>query len=300
MHPPRTKLNYDLIAIDIDGTLIDRTGHVPEANIEAIARAREAGVTVLLCTGRNFAESVFAAKAVGVTDPMVTAGGSMVVDPGSGHTLHRFAMRQPVVQGVVEVLHRRGHAALVLKDRIASGFDYLVVTGEGGHRLHPVTEWWLDHMQLESREVSSLDFDEHPEWTVRVGACGPSSWTLPMRDEIFELLGEQVTLHSFPAVTSREHIPGLEGEFHILEAFDSQAHKWAGISWVCAQMGIDPKRTMAIGDEVNDVSMISGAGLGVAMGNAIEPVKAKAKYTVGMNHEGGVAQAISRVLGGEW
>lgn len=290
-------LSFDLIAIDIDGTLIDRTGHVPEANVEAIARAREAGVVVLLCTGRNYAESVFAARAVGVTDPMVTAGGSMVVDPGSGRTLHRFAMRRPVVQGVVDVLHRRGHAALVLKDRDASGFDYLVVSGEAGHRLHPVTEWWLRHMELESRTVPSLDHDEHPEWTVRVGACGPSSWTLPMRDEIGELLGEQVTLHSFKAVTSSEHVPG---EFHILEAFDARAHKWAGISWVCAQLGIDPRRTMAIGDEVNDLSMVSSAGLGVAMGNAIEPLKARAKHIVAPHHEAGVAQAIGNVLRGDW
>ncbi len=300
MHPPRTKLNYDLFAIDIDGTLIDRTGHIPEANIEAIARAREAGVAILLCTGRNFAESVFAAKAMGITHPMVTAGGSMVVDPGSGQTMHRFAMRQPIVQGVIDVLHRRGHAALVLKDRIASGFDYLVVTGEAGYKLHPVTQWWLEHMQLESKSVATLDLDEHPEWTVRVGACGPSDWTMPMRDEIFELLGEQVTLHSFPAVTSREHVPGLEGEFHILEAFDAQAHKWAGISWVCAKMGIDPRRTMAIGDEVNDVTMISSAGLGVAMGNAIEAVRARATHIVGKNHEAGVAQAINNVLSGAW
>lgn len=297
MHPPRTKLNFDLIAIDIDGTLIDRTGHVPEANVEAIARAREAGVVVLLCTGRNYAESVFAAQAVGVTDPMVTAGGSMVVDPGSGRTLHRFAMRPGVVKGVVEVLHRRGHAALVLKDRDASGFDYLVVSGEAGHSLHPVTEWWLRHMELESRNVPTLEHDEHPEWTVRVGACGPSSWTLPLRDEIGEKLGDRVTLHSFKAVTSSAHVPG---EFHILEAFDAQAHKWAGISWVCARMGIDPRRTMAIGDEVNDLTMVSSAGLGVAMGNAIEPLKARAKHVVAPHHEAGVAQAIGSVLRGDW
>lgn len=300
MPAPRTSLNYDLIAIDIDGTLIDRTGHIPEANVEAIARARQAGVTVLLCTGRNYAESVFAARAAGVTDPMVTAGGSMVVDTASGRTLHRFAMRQPVVRDIVGVLNRGGHAALVLKDRQVSGFDYLVVSGEQGHKLHPVTAWWLEHMKLESRDIRSLDLDEHPEWTVRVGACGPSSWTLPLRDEIGRLLGDKVTLHSFPAVTSREHVPGLEGEFHILEAFDAMAHKWAGIGWVCGEMGIDPKRTVAIGDEINDLTMISSAGLGVAMGNAIEPVKRRARHTVGPNHEGGVAQAIANVLDGTW
>lgn len=297
MHPAKTSFNYDLLAIDIDGTLIDRVGDIPRANVEAISRAQASGLIVLLCTGRNYAESVFAARGAGVTGPMVTAGGSMVVESATGQTLHRFAMRLPVVRDVVGVINRNEHAALVLKDREVAGFDYLVVTGEEGHRLHPVTAWWLEHMGLESREIPSLDLDEHPEWTVRVGACGPPEMTVPLRDEIGLLLGDRVTLHSFPAVTSRAHVPG---EFHILEAFDSMAHKWAGISWVCERMGIDPARTVAIGDEVNDLSMISSAGLGVAMGNAIEPVKAKARYTVASHHDAGVAEAIHRVLDGVW
>lgn len=297
---PRTSLAYDLIAIDIDGTLVDKKGWISPRNIEAIHRAREAGLAVLLCTGRNYAESAFAAEAVGAVHPMVTAGGSMVVDPASGETMHRFAMREPIVRGVVDVLNQAGHAALVLKDRKASGFDYLVVSGEAGHDLHPVTAWWLDHMELSRKNIATLDEDDHPEWTVRVGACGPSSFTMPLRDRIDALMGERVTLHSFPAVTSSEHFVGEAGEFHILEAFDAQAHKWAGISWVCQSMGIDPARTVAIGDQVNDISMIRGAGLGVAMANAIEEIHELAKRVTLDHNESGVAHAIEHILSGAW
>jgi len=297
---PMTNLRYDLLAIDIDGTLADRRGKVSVRNIEAIHKARQAGFVVLLCTGRNYAESVFAARAVGAVHPMVTAGGSMVVAPDTGKTLHRFAMRVPIVQGVVDVLNNRGHAALVLKDRQVSGFDYLVVRGEAGHRLHPVTEWWLDHMELTFREVATLAEDEHPEWTVRVGACGPSSFTIPLRDEIDELMGESITLHSFPAVTSREQANGFDGEFHILEAFDSMTSKWAGIGWVCQELGIDPARTVAIGDQINDLSMIRGAGLGVAMDNAIQEVHELASRVTLDHNESGVAHAIDNVLRGDW
>lgn len=297
---PRTDLDFDLLAVDIDGTLVDKKGWVSERNREAIARAQERGLAVLLCTGRNYAESVFAAEAVGLSHPMVTAGGSMVVEPESGETLHRFAMREGIARGVVDVLIEAGHAALVLKDRQASGYDYLVVSGEAGHELHPVTSWWLDHMNLSRRIVATLDEDEHPEWTVRVGACGPSGMTVPLRDRIGGLMGERVTLHSFPAVTSREHVPGLEGEFHILEAFDARANKWAGITWVCERHGIDPRRTAAIGDQVNDLAMIEGAGLGIAMANAIPELHELADHVTLDHNESGVAHAIEHILSGAW
>ena len=155
-------------------------------------------------------------------------------------------------------------------------------------------------MQLTRRDVATLDDDEHPEWTVRVGACGPSTFTMPLRDEIDELMGEQVTLHSFPAVTSREHADGFDGQYHILEAFDSLTSKWAGISWVCQRTRDRPGKDRAIGDQVNDISMIRGAGLGIAMANAIDEMHELADHVTLDHNESGVAHAIDRVLSGEW
>ncbi|MEL7484363.1 MAG: HAD hydrolase family protein [Planctomycetota bacterium] len=292
---------YDLLAVDIDGTLADSTGRVPRENAEAVRRAKAAGIEVVLCTGRSRAESGFAIEAIGPTRAMVSAGGSMVVDPGSGATMHRFAMHEPVVRGVVDLLTAEGHAALVLKDGDVSPVDYLVVT-QNGATIDPVTTWWFETLGVSYTEVGSLDEDEHPEWTVRVGACAPSTRTIPIRDDLLGRYGEHVLFHSFPAVVAPEHVKndGSGGMYHVVEAFDREAHKWSGIAWLCERFGIDPKRTAAIGDQINDITMIENAGLGVAMGNAVDEIASIADARTVTNDEFGVALAVDRILAGEW
>ena len=300
-YAPRVKRKYDLLAVDIDGTLADSSGRVPRENAEAIRRAKAAGIEVVLCTGRSRAESGFAIEAIGPTRAMVSAGGSMVVDPGSGATMHRFAMHERVVRGVVDLLTAEGHAALVLKDGTASPVDYLVVT-QNGATIDPVTTWWFETLGVSYAEVGSLDEDEHPEWTVRVGACAPSSRTLPIRDDLLGRFGELVLFHSFPAVVAPQHVKddGGGGMYHVVEAFDRAAHKWSGIAWVCERFGIDPKRTAAIGDQINDITMIENAGLGIAMGNAVGEIRGIAGAHTASNDECGVAMAVDRLLSGEW
>ncbi|MEO1583977.1 MAG: HAD family hydrolase [Planctomycetota bacterium] len=292
---------YDLLAVDIDGTLADSRGRVPRENADAILRAKDAGMEVVLCTGRSRAESGFAIEAIGPTRAMVSAGGSMIVDPGSGGTLHRFAMDEPVVRGVVDLITGEGHAALVLKDPEVSPVDYLVVT-QNGASIDPVTTWWFETLGVSYAEVGSLDQDEHPEWSVRVGACAPSTRTVPIRDDLLGRYGESVLFHSFPAVAAPEHVRslGAGATYHVIEAFDREAHKWSGIEWVCERFGIDPARTAAIGDQINDVTMIEHAGLGIAMGNAVDEIVALADRRTSSNDELGVAAAIDRLLSGEW
>ncbi|MEM9166009.1 MAG: HAD-IIB family hydrolase [Planctomycetota bacterium] len=299
--PGVSRRRYDLIAIDLDGTLLAPGGRVPDANIRAVRRAIDAGYAVSVCTGRSWAESRFALEAIGVDAPMVSAGGSMIVDPHSGETLHRYAMPDSVVRGVVERFTARGLASLVLKDPGVSPHDYLVVLGDGA-TLDPVSEWWFEALGVTYRMVESLDEDEHPEWSVRVGACAPSDSTLPIRDELMRAYERSLLFHSFPAVAAPELVKdaGPRGEYHVVEAFDVDAHKWSGVAWVCDRLGLDPARTVAIGDEINDVTMIQGAGLGIAMGNAVDEVARVADRRTARNDEAGLAQAIDRVLAGVW
>lgn len=300
-YAPAVTPKYDLLAVDIDGTLADSSGRVPRANAEALRRAKQAGIEVVLCTGRSRAESAFAIEAIGPTRAMVSAGGSMIVEPESGETLHRFAMHEPVVRGVVDLLTDEGHAALVLKDPSVSDADYVVVT-QNGATIDPVTAWWFETHGVSYAEVDSLDDDEHPEWTVRVGACAPSSRTIPIRDDLLGRYGEHVLFHSFPAVVAPTHVKddGDGGTYHVVEAFDRDAHKWSGIEWVCERFGIDPKRTAAIGDQINDVTMIENVALGIAMGNAVDEVRRVADVHTAMNDACGVARAVDRLLAGEW
>jgi 5-amino-6-(5-phospho-D-ribitylamino)uracil phosphatase len=292
---------FSLLALDLDGTVFDRTGHVPADNVAAIRRAREAGLRVVICTGRGLVECIDGLRAIEQRDPVVVAGGSIIADPVTRHTLHRFNIHQDLVAHAVRIVNAAGHAALVLKDPLEAGFDYLVVNPDGCE-LDPVTKWWFAKMNVSVRYAANLALDPMPQATVRVGACGLGHVLDKARGELEATLGDRAVIHNFPAVVAPEHVKTLgDGRtLNILELFDKDATKWSAIQHLSKQWEIDAARIVAIGDEINDVSMIQGAGLGIAMGNAIPAVKSIAKHTTRRNDESGVAHAIDQVLSGAW
>lgn len=292
---------YQLLALDLDGTVFDPSGQVPDENVRAIRDARRAGLRVVVCTGRGLKECLHGLRAIEQVDPVVVAGGAIIADPASHSTLHRFHIHQDLVErAVARVLDSR-HAALVLKDPADAGFDYLVVNPDGCP-LDPVTQWWFAKMNVEVRFVESLRQDPAPHATVRVGACGRGHDLDRTRVELERSLGDEAVIHNFPAVVAPQHVKTLsDGQtLNILEVFDKDATKWSAISHLALRWEIDPARVVAIGDEINDVSMIRAAGLGIAMGNAIDAVKSVARKVTRPNTEAGVAHAIDRVLSGEW
>lgn len=287
----------DAIAIDLDGTLLGPDGTVSVRNRAAVARARDAGVTVLICTGRGLAESRRALDAIDQRDPVVVAGGSIVADPVSGGTLHRAVMGTDLVRDAVDIFHAHDAPALVLKDPSGLDYDYLVLHSDRRHPLDPTTAWWFGEHKLRVRMGEHVHHDEHPGHTVRVGMCAVSAVSGRAAVAVERELGARVVMHDFAAVHPMDH---KAEPVHILELFSPDATKWGGISWVCARHGLDPARVAAIGDEINDLTMIRGAGLSVAMGNAKPAVREAADYHTATNSEDGVAHAIDRILSGVW
>ncbi|MFG0259193.1 MAG: HAD hydrolase family protein, partial [Phycisphaerales bacterium JB041] len=288
--------------LDLDGTVLDRSSRVRTAVAEAIEAARRAGLLVVVCTGRGLAESRGAIEAIGQTDPVIVAGGSIVADPATGRTIHRFPMHPTLTSRLTDLLLANGHPVLVLKDPHASGYDYLVVTGRRKLALDPVTQWWFEEMDVTIRLATDVTRDPHPEHTVRVGVCAPASELASLERAVHAEFDETVTVHNFPAVVAPDDATHWAGGAvaHILECFDARADKWNAVRHLADERGIDHSRIVAVGDQVNDVSMIRGAGLGVAMGNAVESVRAVADRHTSSNEEEGVAGAIDMVLRGEW
>ena len=287
----------DLIAIDLDGTLLGEDERVSQANIDAVHRARDAGVMVLICTGRGLGESIKAMQAIDQRDPVMVAGGSIIADPVSGKTLHRFTMDQEVVGQATDLFHDAGCPALVMKDPAEIDYDYLVLHGGDEHPIHSITQWWFDHHGLRVNYAEHTHHDEHPEHTVRVGVCVEQSVSNQISHRIRELLGDDVSLYDFPCIMPA----GYSGEIvHIIELFSARSNKWSAITWYLKEHGIEPNRVAAIGDQVNDVPMIEGAGIGIAMGNAIDEVQSHARYTTASNREDGVAIAIHAMLDGDF
>jgi hydroxymethylpyrimidine pyrophosphatase-like HAD family hydrolase len=293
---------YRMLALDLDGTLLSPDGSVSEANRRAVRAARDAGILVTICTGRGLLESEHALRAIEQSEPVIVAGGSMIACPRTRRTIHRFGISDELVRRTVGVIVESGHPALVLKDPLDAGYDYLVVRGPEELPLDPVTLWWFEKMRVKVRHVRSIDEDEHPEHTVRVGACGLASVLSRVEERLVTDIEHDMTMHNFPAVVAPEYAKRLPtGEMlHILEIFDKSAHKWSAIAHLAAKHGIDAEHIACIGDEVNDVTMISGAGLGIAMGNAVPAVARAARRQTRSNAEDGVAHAVGMMLSGAW
>ena len=296
----QTACRYDILALDLDGTLLGPESHLPESSVRAVRRAMDAGLRVLISTGRGWAETSPIAEALGVTEPVIVSGGAMAVDPASGETIHISAVDEQVASSAAETILDAGVAVIVLKDRNAAGYDYLVVRRDG-IEVDPVTQWWFDKMDVGLRYAERLDEDDRPDLTIRVGACLDADRSEVLAAEMGERFEARALLHSFPAVVHCGSDGRVDGRLvHVLEVFDIDADKWSAVRRVADVHGVSDARIAAIGDESNDVTMVRQAGLGVAMANATPAVSAVANRTTRSNLEGGVEHAVDRILAGEW
>ncbi len=122
---------YRLIAVDIDGTLLDSHGQIPPANREALHRAHEAGVRVCFCTGRSFTETRPIVRQVGLDlDDAVCVFGAIVADARTGRTLHAASIPSPTATRLLEFYAARHRPVLLLQDAAAFGHDYFLIEGE--------------------------------------------------------------------------------------------------------------------------------------------------------------------------
>jgi hydroxymethylpyrimidine pyrophosphatase-like HAD family hydrolase len=158
-------------------------------------------------------------------------------------------------------------------------------------------------MDVEVKFIDDIANDPHPEHTVRVGFAALTPVMKELAASVQAEFGEETTVQHFSAVagTLKNGPNGVKDDgVQLLEVFDQQVSKWTAVHRLAAAQHIPRERVAAIGDEINDLAMIEGAGLGIAMGNAVPAVKKAAKVHTAGHHEDGVARAIEKLLSGEW
>jgi len=284
-------MRYELLGIDLDGTLLDGSGRVSAANRDAIAAAQRAGCTVVPCTGRGWREAWPALVDVPGLDVGVFITGAVVSEIATGQSID-FAVIEPhLALELVEHMRREPEAVLVYREPNLAGHDYMV-TGDGS--LSPNTEWWFQHTG------ANVHFQKHVtvndlHHALRVGLVAESDRLPALSQRIADTFGARVQLHHFEALQRDK-----QECVHVLEVFAAGVDKWRGLTWLADERGIGRSRIAAIGDEINDVSMIDHAACGIAMGNCIDAVRDVADYVTAPNTEDGVAQAIYKLIDDEW
>ena len=272
-----------MIAIDLDGTLLSPRNEVTKRTKDAVHRALKAGLLVCFATGRNWTESRTVVEAVEHYATAVFAGGAMVVDTGRDVTLHRMMMDGVLAAELCRHLEAEGHAVLALQDTTTAGVDYLV-TGEAD--LNDATRQWMAITHAKVRRVPRLGDHDHAH-TIRVGIVAAPEQVRASTRSLDAAFAGRVVHQSL-------YVPAYGVE--VLEVFDPAVNKWQGILHVARHHGIDPAEIIAVGDDVNDIPMLQGAGLGVAMGNAKPEIRALAKRVIGSNSEEGLAQFLEELV----
>ena len=275
-------MRYRLLALDLDGTALDPAGDLTDDVRDAVAAARASGLRVVLCTGRRFRTALPVAQGLSLSGAIVVNNGVLVKDLASGRTLSHRYLSDGVSADVLALVREAG-SPLVYVDGYEERIDILI---EDPGRAHPFQREYLEDNTDFTRVVDDLENTGRDD-VILMSTMGDEATLRALRSRAEHDLGGRVRMHSLINKNYRGQI---------LEFLAPGTGKWPALRRIAADEGIDPRQIAAVGDDDNDVEMIRGAGLGIAMGNAIDSAKAAAVHVTRSNAEGGVVEAIERVL----
>jgi Cof subfamily protein (haloacid dehalogenase superfamily) len=287
MASPRIRI----LALDVDGTLLDPDGRLRQRTAHAVRQAARAGIRPVLCTGRRFRRARPIAEQLGVETPIVCNSGAIVKDPRDCATLWRADFHPQLTARLLAIFAAQGQAAVAFTDRDDHEPDFLVSRFPTGHpcfddyvsqnREHAEIgpDWIVEGCEAEARAAAGPCF--------HVCAIGTRGEMLAFQRAVHEVLGVDVQ-------TFVQRSPRYLGT--MCELLRHNASKWTAVLHLAALWGVAPEEICAVGDDVNDVPMIRHAGLGVAMGHAPSDVRDAADLVTGDHDQDGVAMLVEDVL----
>ncbi|MCE9618706.1 MAG: HAD-IIB family hydrolase [Planctomycetes bacterium] len=283
-----------LIAVDLDGTLLDAKGTVSARNKEALANLQAAGYEVVPATGRSWRESRRVFEAIQTQGLAITSGGSVLSDAATGTTLERSTIEADLARQLAAEVIERGLLAHLLCDHAASSHDYCLI---GTGAIDPATQWWLESHNVPVRRAADLgEAEAHGfDHVLRVGAVDRGDLLEPVCTSMREKFRGRATMQSWSAVTATA---AIGSETHLLEIYSLDTDKWTMLRKLRDRRGLGNERVYAIGDGLNDLIMVREAGVGIAMGNAHAHVHKHAKHIAPHHGEDGFAHAAERILSG--
>jgi len=275
-------MHYRLLALDVDGTLLDPAGELRPTVRDAVIAVQQRGLRVVLCTGRRFRTTRPLAQALRLDGPLVVHNGALVKDPASGQTLQQSYIAAEMYHPALALL-RRLSTPMMYVDAFHENVDILT---ESMERAHPFQREYLADQLAHCHIVDDIASPlAHGVLMLSIMADGTNLQAL--RPVLEQTMGTRGRVH----LLVNKNYQG-----YILEILQAGVSKWQALQQLAAQQGITPEEIIAVGDDYNDLDMIRYAGLGIAMGNAVDTVKAAADAITGSNAEDGLVQAIERFV----
>lgn len=269
-------MSYRVIALDLDGTLLTPNKTILAESLEALAKAREAGVKVLIVTGRHHVAIHPFYQALALDTPAICCNGTYLYDYQAKKVLASDPLDKSHAQQVIQMLDSQGIHGLLYVD---NAMLYQTATGHVTRTLN-----WGQSLP-EAQRPTFLQVDSLAD----AADAAQSIWKFALSHS------DTHALQQFAEKVENQLGLACEWSWHdqvdIAKAGNSKGKRLA--QWV-ESAGYQMSEVLAFGDNYNDLSMLETVGLGVAMGNADDAIKARAGRVIGTNLEPGIAETIYR------
>lgn len=261
---------YRLLAIDLDGTLLNPQHVVTPRTREMIRKAVEAGLKLVMATGNRLNVLQAACADLPLSGPQIVYNGAIIADIQSGAIVHQQLVPEGSILPALAALHDLGLY------RGYHTYEQVYVDENTPN----ARNWYRPPVPpvIEVEDVASL----YPQPCLKLAAVGAPKTLREKRTQLEQLFARQLYV--------------TQTSLDLLELLHPAVSKDNALKTIVAMSGIQPEEVVAFGDNHNDIGMLRFAGLGIAMGHAHNEVKAAADYVTLSNAEDGVAAALADVI----
>ena len=288
---------YKLVAIDLDGTLLNSYGEVSEATKNALQKAKSQGVEIVLASGRPISSTESLAIELGVDNYLISGNGSAVFDIKNQKVIYdRFLNKEQVLK-IAKIWKKNSFFYNVYTEDevIASSLNYNVLFYYK-ENLKKIEEK-RTHINV-VQNIEKYIEESGKEKFLKITVCDESQFIFNSIMKRLKMIADIDVLET--AYMSKKKIKSgtedVDIQYFYTEITNRNVNKWSAIEFLLEKLNINKEEVLTIGDNMNDLEMIQNAGLGIVMGNSNPKMKEIAKEIVSDNNSEGVLEAFNKFI----
>lgn len=270
---------YKMVVMDMDYTLLNKEKEVSIRNKEALKKAMEKGVHLVVATGRIYVSAKFYARLLNISTPIIASNGAIIKEGYTNKTIFKSVLLDEVALEMIRLCRKSGLFCHLFSDNTVFTEKIINISSR-------YNEW---NKSLEDEDKINIKVIDRLEDAVK--KAGNRLFKAVVVDN-----NEDKIRDIRNGMLSTGLVSVSQSLKDNLEVMNKGINKGNAIRILCKLYGIDKDDVIAIGDNENDISMIEYAGMGIAMGNASESLKERADYITGDYLDDGVAQAIEKFI----
>ncbi|MBU2700053.1 Cof subfamily protein (haloacid dehalogenase superfamily) [Sporomusaceae bacterium BoRhaA] len=272
---------YKLVCIDVDGTLLNNKHKITKRTKEILLKAHKLGIHIVISTGRIYTDAEYYSDLIGVKSPVIASNGAFIKERNNNEVIYKDVLGESLSLELLKIFH---------KHRINPYFctPYKFYYGNIMFKLFNVAT------KILGGRSNKIDIEYVYSW---------KRWQKVLYKEKDNIVKCEIIYRNPSLINElRKELKNIKE----LEIVDSSKYnieitrkgisKGKAVAMLASFYNLKREEIISIGDSENDLSMIEYAGMGIAMGNALDSVKRKADYITNSNDNDGVANAINRFV----